>query len=87
MRYDLNCVLHVMNQKKLLAMHVPGLITQWNIKNFFTVDPHKHKLSRTHKTHTAADLAYADGVMCEALCEVEDSVRGQWVILSQEERQ
>ena len=26
--------------------------------------------------HTAADLAYADGVVYEALCEVEDSVGG-----------
>lgn len=33
------------------------------------------------------DLAYADGVMYEALCEIEDSVRGQWVIIPQEERQ
>lgn len=32
-------------------------------------------------------LADADGVVCEALCEEEDSVRGSWVVFSQLEGQ
>lgn len=40
---------------------------------------HKLHILSTHTQahiHTAADLAYADGVVYEALCEVEDSVGG-----------
>lgn len=45
-------------------------------------------LEGTHPhTHRASDLAYADGVMYKALREVEDSVRGKWVIIPQQERQ
>jgi len=39
------------------------------------------------QTHTGPDLAYADGVMYKALCEVEDSIRGERVIVPQQESQ
>lgn len=45
-----------------------------------------HLSKHTH-SDTAADLPYADGVMYKALCEIEDGIRGQRVILSEQDTQ